>query len=144
MRSWNVTVGRTTSSLGNSAANRGMKRCSNGTGGKPGASASRHFSLATIVAPWKKRLPPVWSRWWWVLMSWAIGLRVAFLMAATSFFVIEGTISASTATAASVPTMSPELATPVSPVGSIPDAWTYAKTLDPISIIPLFQRVGTT
>jgi hypothetical protein len=57
-------------------------------------------------------------------MSWAIGLRVVFLMAVTSRFVIDGTISASTATAAEGPTMSPELATPVSPVGSIPEACT--------------------
>src|SRR3989449_7024317 len=32
---------------------------------------------------------------------------------------------------------------PVSPAGSIPGAWTYAKTLGPTSSIPLFQRVGT-
>ena len=59
-----------------------------------------------------------------MLMSWAIGLRVVLLMAATSRLVIDGTISASTATAAEGPTISPELATPVSPVGSIPEACT--------------------
>jgi hypothetical protein len=35
-----------------------------------------------------------------------------------------GTIKASTATAPAEPTISPAFATPVSPVGSIPDAWT--------------------
>src|SRR5215470_19796795 len=105
MRSSKVTVGRTTWSFGNSAANFGMNRWSSGTGGNPGASASRHFALETIVAPRKKRLPPVWSRWWWVLISWAIGLRVVFLIAVTSRFVMDGTISASTATDAEGPTI---------------------------------------
>src|SRR6266850_423750 len=77
-------------------------------------------------------------------MSWATGLRVVFLIAATSLRVIDGTISASTATAPSAPTISPEFAMPVSPSGSTPDDWTYAKILGPISIMPLFQRVGTT
>ena len=57
-------------------------------------------------------------------MSWATGLRVVFLMAVTSRFVIDGTINASTATAAEGPMINPELATPVSPVGSIPEACT--------------------
>src|SRR5207249_5308547 len=120
-----------------------MKRRRSGRGGKPGASASRHFSEAMRVAPGKKRFPPVWSRWWWVLMRVAIGLRVVFLIAATSLRVIDGTIRASTSTFPSWPRMSPALETPVSPAGSIPDAWTYAKTLGPTSSIPLFQRVGT-
>jgi hypothetical protein len=79
-----------------------------------------------------------------VLTSCAIGFFVVFLMAATSLRVIVGTIKASTATAPAAPTISPEFATPVSPVGSIPAACTYAKTRAPTSIIPLFQRVGTT
>ena len=59
-----------------------------------------------------------------MLTSCAIGLRVVFLMAVTSRFVIDGTINASTATAAEGPTISPALATPVSPVGSMPEACT--------------------
>src|SRR2546428_13238995 len=56
---------------------------------------------------------------------------------------MDGTIRASTSTSPSWPRMSPALETPVSPAGSIPGAWTYAKTLGPTSSIPLFQRVGT-
>jgi hypothetical protein len=46
-----------------------MKRWSIGTGGNPGTRASRHFALAMMVALRKNWLPPVWSRWWWVLIS---------------------------------------------------------------------------
>ena len=59
MRSAKVTVGRITWSFANSAANLGMNRCSSDRGGNPGASASRHFSVDTMAAPRKKRLPPV-------------------------------------------------------------------------------------
>ncbi len=59
-----------------------------------------------------------------MLMRVPMGLRVVFLIAATSFRVIDGTMRASTSTFPSWPRISPEFETPVSPAGSIPDAWT--------------------
>src|SRR2546425_4874371 len=76
-------------------------------------------------------------------MSLPTGLGVAFWKAATSLRVIDGTISASTATAVSPPAMSPELEMPVSPRGSMPDDCTKAKISGPISMRPCFQFCGT-
>jgi hypothetical protein len=58
-----------------------------------------------------------------VLTSRATRRRVTFRIAVTSRRVMDGTMSASTAVAPSGPTMSPELEIPVSPWGSMPDAW---------------------
>jgi len=52
-------VGSVSSSVGNSRAKRGMKRCSSGTGGKPGAISARHFAVLMMVAARKNALPPV-------------------------------------------------------------------------------------
>ena len=60
-----------------------------------------------------------------------------------SLRVMDGTMRASTATADSGPRMRPELEIPVSPAGSGPEVWTYAKIFGPISIIPCFHRRGT-
>ena len=92
----------TTFSSGNSRAKRRHEAAgAAATGGKPGASASRHFSFAMMVALSEE---PVAAG----VVEVVVGVdqlarsvwRVVFLIAATSLRVIDGTIRASTATAA--------------------------------------------